>query len=52
MKIRYILIAVIAVVLFNNVSTAMRRSDFQHCRVTSHMTVAECEQATGYTVAK
>lgn len=52
MKIRYILIALIAVVLFNNVSTVMRRSDFQHCRVTSHMTVQECENATGYTIDK
>nr|DAY34832.1 MAG TPA: hypothetical protein [Bacteriophage sp.] len=48
MKIRYILIAIIAVVLFNNVSTAMRRSDFHHCRVTSHMTINECQEATGY----
>ena len=52
MKIRYILIAVIAVVLFNNVSTALKRSDYHHCRVTSHMTVQECQEVTGYTVAK
>lgn len=52
MKIRYILIAVIAVVLFNNVSTALKRSDYNHCRVTSHMTVQECQEVTGYTVDK
>lgn len=52
MKIRYILIAVIAVVLFNNVSTALKRSDYNHCRVTSHMTVQQCQEVTGYTVDK
>lgn len=49
MKIRYILIAIIAVVLFNNVSTAMRRSDFQHCKVTTHHSIQECKDLTGYT---
>jgi hypothetical protein len=52
MKIRYILIAIVTVVLFNAAGNAMRRSDFQHCRVTSHMTVQECESVTGYTVDK
>lgn len=52
MKIRYILIAVIAVVLFNNVSTALKRSDYHHCMVTSHMSSVECQEVTGYTVDK
>lgn len=49
MKIRYILIAIVAVVLFNNASTAMRRSDYQHCKVTTHHTLQECQDLTGYT---
>lgn len=52
MKIRYILIIAIVATLFNAAGNAMRRSDYQHCRVTSHMTVQECESATGYTVDK
>ena len=52
MKIRYILIITLVTVLFNAAGNVMRRSDFQHCRVTSHMTVQECESVTGYTVDK
>lgn len=52
MKIRHIIIiAIIAIVAntaFNGISGALKRSDFNHCRVTTHMTVQECEQVTGY----
>lgn len=49
MKIRYILIAIVTVVLFNAAGNAMRRSDYQHCKVTSHHTLQECSELTGYT---
>lgn len=49
MKIRYILIAIVAVVLFNAAGNAMRRSDYQHCKVTTHHTLQECSELTGYT---
>lgn len=52
MKIRYILIVAAIVVIanaaFGGISNALKRSDFNHCKVTTHMTVQECEQATGY----
>lgn len=56
MKIRHIIIVIVIAVIanasFNGISNAMKRSDFNHCRVTTHMTVQECENATGYTVDK
>lgn len=56
MKIRHVLIAIVVVIIantaFNGISGALKRSDYNHCRVTSHMTVQECEDVTGYTVAK
>lgn len=52
MKIRHVLIAIIVVIVanvsFSGISNALKRSDYNHCRVTTHMTVQECEQATGY----
>ena len=49
MKIRYILIIAVAVALFNQVSTALNKSDYNYCRVTSHHTLQECQDLTGYT---
>lgn len=49
MKIRYILIIAVVVALFNQVSTALNKSDYNHCRVTSHHSVQECSELTGYT---
>ncbi len=49
MKIRYILIIALAAVLFNQVFTALNESDYNHCRVTSHHSVRECSELTGYT---
>lgn len=52
MKIRHVIVAIIAVIAINaafgGISNALKKSDFNHCRVTSHMTVAECKQVTGY----
>lgn len=48
MKIRHIIAIIITIVVANAISNALKRSDFNHCRVTTHMTVQECEQATGY----
>lgn len=56
MKIRHI-IAIVAVIIvtntaFGSISNALKKSDYHHCRVTTHMTAQECENVTGYTVAK
>lgn len=52
MKIRYILIAVAVITIantaINGISSSLKRSDYHHCRVTSHMTITECQEATGY----
>lgn len=52
MKIRHIIIIAIVVIVanvsFNGISGALKRSDYNHCRVTSHMTVQECQNVTGY----
>lgn len=52
MKIRHIIAIVVFVIAINaafgGISNALKKSDFQHCKVTTHMTVQECEQATGY----
>ena len=52
MKIRHIIAIVGSVIAINaafgGISNALKKSDFQHCKVTTHMTVQECEQATGY----
>lgn len=52
MKIRYILITVAVVIIANTaisgISSSLKRSDYHHCRVTSHMTIAECQEITGY----
>lgn len=52
MKIRHI-IAIVTVIIvtnaaFGGISNALKRSDYNHCRVTSHMTVQECQNITGY----
>lgn len=56
MKIRYIIAIVVSVIAINaafgGISNSLKRSDYNHCRVTTHMTVQECENATGYTVDK
>lgn len=56
MKIRHVLIAIIVVIVanaaFGSISNALKKSDYHHCRVTTHMTAQECENVTGYTVAK
>lgn len=52
MKIRHVLIAVIAIIVvnvsFSGISNAMKRSDFNHCRVTTHYTISECKSLTQY----
>lgn len=49
MKIRYIIVIALIAVLFNAAGNAMRRSDYQHCKVTTHHTLQECKDLTGYT---
>ena len=52
MKIRRVLVIAIAIVTINaafgGISNALKRSDYNHCRVTTHHTVGECRQLTQY----
>ena len=52
MKIRHVLVAIIVIIVanvsFNGISNAMKRSDFNHCRVTTHYTISECRTLTQY----
>lgn len=53
MKIRHVLVIAIVIVIANatigGVSAALKRSDYHHCRVTTHHTADECKDLTGYT---
>lgn len=52
MKIRHIIIVIVIAVIanasFNGISNAMKRSDFNHCKVTSNHSVQECRILTQY----
>lgn len=52
MKIRHIIAIVASVIAINaafgGISDAMKRSDYHHCRVTTHHTVSECKALTQY----
>lgn len=52
MKIRHVLIAVAVVIIANatigGISNALKRSDYNHCMVTSNMSSIECKALTGY----
>ena len=49
MKIRHIIAIVAIIFAVNGVNNALKRSDFNHCRVTTHHTLQECKDLTGYT---
>lgn len=51
-RIRYILIIVFAVFMFNTVNDSLKRSDYNHCLVTSKMTSEQCQSVTGYNPSK
>lgn len=52
MKIRHVLIAIIVVIVanaaFGGISNALKRSDYNHCRVTTHHSISECKALTQY----
>lgn len=52
MKIRHVLVIAIVVVATNfvisGVSNALRRSDYNHCKITTHHTIGECRILTQY----
>lgn len=51
-KFRWIIVIAIAVFTFNSVNDALKRSDYNHCLVTSKMTSEQCQSVTGYVVNK
>lgn len=51
-KLRYILLVAVAVLTFNSVNNALKRSDYNHCLVTSTMSKAECSAVTNYNPSK
>lgn len=52
MKIRHIIAVVVVIIAanatFGSISNALKRSDYNHCRVTTHMTAQECKTLTEY----
>lgn len=52
MKIRHILITVIVVIIanttFDGISNALKRSDYNHCKITTHNSDKECRILTQY----
>ena len=51
-KFRWIIVIAIAVFTFNSVNDALKRSDFNHCLVTSKMSKEQCSEVTGYNQSK
>lgn len=51
-KLRYVLLAAVVVLIFNSINNALKRSDYNHCLVTSTMTKAECSTVTNYNPSK
>ena len=52
MKIRHIIAIIITIVVanaaFGGISNALKRSDYNHCRVTTHHSISECRALTQY----
>lgn len=51
-KLRYVLLVAVVVFTFNGINNALKRSDYNHCIVTSTMTKAECSAVTNYNPSK
>jgi hypothetical protein len=51
-KLRYVLLAAVVVLTFNSINNALKRSDYNHCLVTSKMTSEQCQEITGYQLNK
>lgn len=51
-KLRYVLIAVVVVFTFNGINNSLKRSDYNHCLVTSKMSKEQCSVVTGYIINK
>lgn len=52
MKIRHIIAIVIVIIAanatFGSISNALKRSDYNHCKVTTHHSAQECRTLTQY----
>lgn len=51
-KLRYILLVAVAVLTFNSVNNALKRSDYNHCLITSKMSKEQCSVVTNYNPSK
>lgn len=51
-KFRWIIVIAIAVFTFNGVNNSLKRSDYNHCLVTSKMSKQQCSVVTGYVINK
>lgn len=51
-KFRWILVILFAVFMFNTVNDSLKRSDYNHCLVTSKMSKQQCATITGYQLNK
>lgn len=51
-KFRWIILAAVVVFTFNGINNALKRSDYNHCLITSKMTSEQCQSVTGYQLNK
>lgn len=51
-KFRWILLVVAVVFTFNSVNNSLKRSDYNHCLVTSKMSKSKCSTITNYNPSK
>lgn len=51
-KFRWIIVIAVVVFTFNSVNDALKRSDYNHCLVTSKMSKQQCSVVTGYVINK
>lgn len=51
-KFRWILLVAVIMFTFNAVNNSLKRSDYNHCLITSKMTKQQCQTITGYQLNK
>lgn len=51
-KFRWIIVIAVVIFTFNSVNDALKRSDYNHCLVTSKMSKQQCSVVTGYKLNK
>lgn len=51
-KFRWIIVIAVVMFAFNAVNNSLKRSDYNHCLVTSTMSKSECSAVTNYNPSK